>query len=45
MFRCIICGRQFLSQTEADLCSPREEWATRYPHRVEEFVSAFGAVA
>lgn len=43
MFQCM-CGRMFLSQIEADLCSPKEDWPTRYPHRVQPLVSAFGPI-
>lgn len=30
MYRCEICGRPYLTQREADLCTPREHWSSLY---------------
>lgn len=30
MICCRVCGQMFLTQREADLCSPRAQWADKY---------------
>lgn len=45
VYACKVCADLYLSQEEADLCSPREDWPRRYPHRVLAYASAFGEVA
>lgn len=30
LFACPACADLYLTQREADLCTPREQWATRY---------------
>ena len=36
MFACPMCGILYHSKREADLCTPRERWAERYPNMVPE---------
>lgn len=33
MIACSCCADLFTTQLEADLCSPRADWKTRYPSR------------
>ncbi len=40
MFQCGACGILYLTQREADLCTPREGWAERYPHLVDQEITA-----
>ncbi len=42
MFECPCpgCHKLYLSEVEAWLCSPREEWQTRYPNRISDQISA-----
>lgn len=39
MYACALCGILYLTQREADLCSPVREWPTRYPHLVDQKIT------
>ena len=39
MYACGACGKLYLSQREADLCPPREEWPERYPGTVDQEIT------